>query len=246
MNNQATLEKMRDLRLSGMVKAFCTILDDPLEKELSPEELIAHLIDVEWDERKNRKYSRLIKTANFRYNAVFEQIDYHLDRNLNKKVMLKLSDCQWISSHENIIITGSTGSGKSFLASALGHQACLFEFKVAYYNCMKLAGLLKESLADGSYEKEIKKISKSDLLILDDFGLSPFDSKSRLNLLEIMEDRHGLKSTVIVSQLPVKNWHFVIGDKTIADAICDRIVHTSKRIDLDIKDSLRNKKKKVD
>lgn len=246
MNNNATLEKMKDLRLGGMVRAYRTILDDPIDKELSQEELIAHLIDTEWDERKNRKYNRLMRNAKFRYNAVFEQIDYHLKRNLKKETILKLSDCQWIRKHNNIIITGSTGSGKSFLASALGHQACLFEFKVAYFNCMKLTGLLKESLADGSYEKEIRKILKSDLLILDDFGLSPFDSRSRLNLLEIMEDRHGLKSTIIVSQLPVKNWHTVIGDKTIADAICDRIVHTAVRIELDPKDSLRKKKKNVD
>lgn len=246
MNNQATLEKMKDLRLSGMVRAYCTILDDPIEKELSQEELIAHLIDSEWDERKNRKYNRLVKNAGFRYKAVFEQIDYRLERNLKKQVILKLSDCQWIRKHDNIIITGSTGSGKSFIASALGHQACLYELKVAYFNCMKLTGLLKESLADGSYEKEIKRILKSDLLILDDFGLNPFDSRSRLNFLEIMEDRHGLKSTIIVSQLPVKSWHTIIGDKTIADAICDRIVHSAIRIELDPKDSLRKRRKKVD
>lgn len=245
MNNQSTLEKMKDLRLSGMMRAYRTVLDDPVGKELDPEELIAHLVDTEWDERKNRKYNRLIRNARFRYNAVYEQIDHHLDRNLKKKEILKLSDCQWIKAHQNIIITGPTGAGKSFIASALGHQACLFEFRVAYYNCLKLTSLLKESLADGSYEKEIKKISKSDLLILDDFGLNPLDNRSRLNLLEILEDRHGLKSTMVVSQLPIKNWHTVIGDKTVADAICDRIVHTAIKIELK-GESIRKLKKKLD
>ncbi|MEA3346821.1 MAG: IS21-like element helper ATPase IstB [Candidatus Auribacterota bacterium] len=245
MNNQATLEKMKELRLGGMMRAFRNVLDNPVGEELNPEELAAHLVDAEWDERKNRKYSRLIKNARFRYKAAFEEIDHHLDRNLKKQDMLKLSDCQWIRQHKNIIITGPTGCGKSFIASALGHRACLFEFKAAYYNCLKLNSMLKESLADRTYEKEIKKIAKSDLLILDDFGLNPLDDRSRLNFLEILEDRHGLKSTIIVSQLPVNNWHHVIGDRTVADAICDRMIHTAVRIELK-GESVRKIKKKVD
>ena len=156
--------------------------------------------------------------------------------------MLRLSSCEWIKRKKCIIISGSTGLGKSFLASALGHQACQQGYKVYYRNCSKLFDQLKMAKADGSYVNEINRIEKQDLLILDDFGLKPLDNNQRLILLELLEDRHGRRSTIITSQLPVKNWHDVIGDPTIGDAIMDRLVHSSYRIELE-GDSLREKYK---
>ena len=147
--------------------------------------------------------------------------------------MLRLSSCDWIAKKQNVLINGSTGLGKSYLSSALGHQACQQGYKVFYRNSIKLFDELKIAKADGSYNKELKKTESQDLLIIDDFGLKPFDSVQRLILLELLEDRHGEGSTLITSQLPVNKWYDVIGDPTIADAILDRLVHSSHRIDLD-------------
>lgn len=232
MNNQATMEKMQQMRFHGMLRAFQSTMETGVKNKFTSDELIGHLIDAEYDERKNRKFNRLIQYAKFRYHAAFEEIDFISKRNLDKNEVLRLSDCQWIEKHQNIIITGSAGAGKSFIASALGHQACLYEYRVLYFNCMKLFTKLKMSNADGSYIGELKKIQKTDFLILDDFGLQSFDKQNRLTLLEILEDRHGLKSTLIISQVPIKNWHEIIGDKTIADAICDRLIHSSYEINL--------------
>lgn len=242
MNNQATMEKMQLMRFHGMLQAFQSTMETGVKNNFTADELVGHLVDAEWDERKNRKFSRLIKYAKFRYRVAFEEIDFMLNRNLDKNEMLRLSDCSWINQHQNMIITGPTGVGKSFLASAFGHQACLHEYRVLYFNCMKLFTKLKMSNADGSYISELKKIQKTELFILDDFGLQSFDKQNRLTLLEILEDRYGQKSTLIISQVPVKNWHEIIGDKTIADAICDRLVHTSHQINLK-GESVRKKKK---
>ncbi len=242
MNNQATMEKMQEMRFHGMMRAFQSTMETGVKNNFTADELIGHLIDSEYDERKNRKFSRLVQYAKFRYHAAFEEIDFISKRNLDKNEILRLSDCRWLEKHQNIIITGPAGIGKSFIASAFGHQACLYEYRVLYFNCMKLFTKLKMSNADGSYISELNKIKKTDLLILDDFGLQPFDRQNRLTLLEILEDRHGLKSTLIISQVPIKNWHEIIEDKTIADAICDRLVHTSYKFNLQGINSLRKKK----
>ena len=244
MNNQSTLEKMNQLKLHGMVRAFRALLETGNNKDVTTDELIAHLVDAEWDERHNKKITRLLKEARFRYQACFEQIDFTLNRNLDKNMVLRLSDCSWIEKKNNIIINGPTGAGKSFLASAIGHQACLYGFKAVYFNTKKLFGLLKLSKADGTYLKELKRIERADVLILDDFGLQTLDTQDRLSLLEIFEDRHGRKSTVIASQVPVTKWHDIIGDPTIADAICDRVIHSSYRIELKGA-SLRKQQKEV-
>lgn len=232
MNNQATMDKMHAMRMHGMLRVFKNTLETEVKKKFTLDELIAHMIEVEWEDRKNRKFNRMLDNAKFRYKASFEELNFNINRNLNKNELLRLSDCSWIIKKQNIIITGPTGVGKSYVASALGHQACLYEYKVKYFNCMKLFSLLKQSTADGSYGKELNRLKKTDLLILDDFGLQAFDKQHRLAFLEILEDRHGQQSTIIVSQLPVKNWHEIIGDATIADAICDRLVHTSNKIKL--------------
>lgn len=231
-NNQATLQKLGQMKLYGMARALTNTIEAGNKSQFTADELISHLIDAEWDDRYNRKLTRLLKGARFRYKASFEEIDFTINRGLDKNQLLRLSNCQWIESHGDCIVTGPTGAGKSFIASALGHQACMYGFKVLYYPSSKLFAHLKLSRADGSYLKELTKILKMDVIILDDFGIEPLDTQSRLSLLEILEDRHGRRSSVFVSQLPVASWHEVIGDPTIADAICDRIIHNAHRIEL--------------
>jgi len=232
MNNQSTLEKMVQLRLHGMVRAFRDTMETGVKHQFTADEMVAHLVDAEWDEKHNRKLKRLIKRANFRYQATIEEVDFTINRNLDKNFMLRLSRCDWIEKHQNIIFTGPTGCGKSFISSALGFQACIHGFKVGYYASSRLFTHLKLSEADGSHLKEMSRLAKLDLLIIDDFGLERLDSSKRLLLLQIIEDRHGRKSTVFVSQLPVTKWHEIIGDATIADAICDRIIHSAHQINL--------------
>lgn len=232
MTNNATIEKLGAMKLHGMQQAFTSSLETRSYTAMTPDEFIALLTEAEWNQRYNRKIASRIKTARFRYPASIESLDYSASRNLDKNNFIRLTDCSFIERRENLIITGPTGLGKSFIASAIGHQACMMGLKVAYHNTIKLFSHLKMSQADRSYTKEILKIEKSDLLILDDFGLRPFDNESRLALLEIIEDRHSKKSTIIASQIPVVAWHELLGEKTIADAILDRLVHTAHRIDL--------------
>jgi DNA replication protein DnaC len=242
MNQTATLQKLEEMRLNGFARIYRQMQETGNNKDFTTDEIIAHLVQAEWDDRYNRRLQRLVTNARFRYQTGMEQIDYVAKRNLDKALMLRLSSVEWINRNQNVIIIGSTGLGKSFLASALGYQACQQGYKVYYRNCSKLFDELKIAKADGSYIKEINRIEKLDLLILDDFGLKQLDNNQRLMLLELLEDRHGKRSTIITSQLPVKNWYDVIGEPTIADAILDRLVHSSHRIELD-GDSLRKKYK---
>lgn len=231
-NNQVTIEKMKEMRLHGMAHAFKTVLETGMNEKFTIDELLTHLVDSEWGDRNERKRTRLTKAAGFRYQASISDLDFSLDRNLDKNQILRLSDSSWIKDGKDILITGPTGVGKSYIGSAFGHQACNNGHRVYYQLTGRLLGKLKDAKRDGSYEKELSKIYKSDLLILEDFGLSPFDNQGRLSLLDILEDRHGRKSTIFLSQLPVSSWHSLIGDSTIADAIMDRIVHSSIRIEL--------------
>lgn len=243
-NNSATLSKMRDMRLHGMAQAFETILEAGQSSQFTIDELLTNIVDTEWDDRKYRKRERLRKSAGFRYSASFAELDYSSDRNLDKNQMLRFSDCSWVREHRDIIITGATGSGKSFLGSALGHQSCDYGYSVKYYQTSRLFSELIEKKNEGNYHKILAKLLKTDLLILDDFGLTSFTNESRISLLDILEDRHGRKSTIFVSQLPVSSWHELIGDSTIADAIMDRVVYSSYRIELNAKFSMRDKYKK--
>ncbi len=228
--NTATINKMNQMRLLGMKDAYEIQLET--RHELTCDEAIAMLVDAEWESRQTRKMQRYIKQARFRYQAAIEDIDFLTPRNLDKTQMLRLADCSFIEKGENILITGPTGVGKSYIASALGHQACLKGHRTAYANLQKLLSMLRMSKADQSYMKQMQRLEKADLVIIDDFGLQPLDHENRMMLLEMIEDRHGQKSIIISSQLPVKNWYEIIGDKTIADAILDRIVHQSHRIEL--------------
>ena len=240
--NQESLEKMSRMRLLGMHHAFKTSIETEHPQQFTNDELVHHLIESEWDDRSYRMVQRGLKNANFRYSASIEQIDYSDGRGLDKNLVQRLSTCNFIEKGEDLFITGSTGTGKSFLASALGQQACLLGYKVLYTNTAKLMSHLKMAKADGAHLKELSKIEKQDALILDDFGVQPFDAGSRALLLDIIEDRHGKRTTIITAQVPVKKWHEVIGEKTLADAIMDRIVHQSIRIEL-YGDSLRKKQK---
>lgn len=240
-NNQVTMVKMSEMRLHGMARAFQNILETGMNEKFTIDELLTRLVDTEWEERTLRKQERLIKVAGFRYQASIEELDYQQKRMLDKNLILRLVDCNWIKQGKDILVTGPTGIGKSFIASALGHQACSLGYRTVYSLTSRLFQQLTLAKKDGKYLKELAKIYKADLLILEDFGLSPFNQEKRLELLDILEDRHGRKSTIIVSQLPVSSWHGVIGESTIADAIMDRIVYDSYRIDLD-GPSLRDKK----
>lgn len=239
--NATTLEKMKAMKLFGMHRAFKTDLESGRADTYTPDEITAHLIEAEWDERQNRSIEQKIKNARFRYKALLEDVYYHPERNLEKNQLLRYADCSFLDKAESMLITGPTGSGKSYLASALGHHGCSMGYRVVYYSLPKLLSKLKMSKADGSYLKEVAKIERQHLLILDDFGLQPFDSPGRAALMELIEDRHGKGSLIITSQLPVSKWYEVIGEKTIADAILDRIVHSAHRIELK-GESLRKKR----
>lgn len=240
--NANTLDKLRKMRFFGMFNAFKSSLETGQTSSYTTDELLAHLVEAEWDDRQNRRIERQVLYARFRYKASVEAIHYNAERNIDRNQIMRLAECSFIKRYENMLITGSTGIGKSYIASAIGHQACVLGYKVLYASTPKLFAKLKMAKADGSYLKEIARIERQQLLILDDFGIQPFDAQNRAALMEIIEDRHGKTSLIIPSQLPVSKWHEVIGEKTIADAILDRIVHDAHRIELK-GDSMRKKKK---
>lgn len=230
MNN--TLQTMRALRLTGMADRFEAINGLPQHQRPQTDVFIAQLLEAEELYRNHRRSTLSIKNAKFRYQASLQEINFTEGRNLTKEAIAAFSDCGFIDRGENIIITGATGCGKSYLASAIGHQACLLNKKVVYFSLPRLLGKIKTDKIDGAFRKEIERIESKHLLILDDWGLTPLDTQARLALLQIIEDRHNKYATIITSQLPVSAWHQYISDDTIADAILDRIIHQAHRIEL--------------
>lgn len=233
MNTNATIEKMRKLRLHGMRRAYESSFETRNQDTFTNDEFIAWLLESEDNLRSNNKTARLLKNAKFHYQASLEEISYSPDRKLDRNQLARLSDCSFIENRQNIIICGSTGTGKSFLATALGHQCCINGYKVLYFNLGKLFNKLSMAKADGTYMKELAKIEKHDLLILDDVGLHPVTNEKAYILMDLIEDRNQKRSTIFCSQFPVKNWHDLFPDRTLSDALLDRIIHTAVRFSLE-------------
>jgi DNA replication protein DnaC len=220
------------LRLNGMGRSWQALLETRKQNELTLSEGLELLLQAEEQERNNKRFDRLRMNARFRYQASIEELKLDASRGLDKGLVMTLATGEYLSKGEAVLITGATGCGKSFLASAFGYQACAQGYKVAYYNFQKLLMKTKIARKDGTIYKFFETTSKTNLLIIDDFGLFHLDQQQQMDLMEIIEDRHGKASTIIASQLPVESWYDVLGEETLADAIMDRLVHTAYRIEL--------------
>jgi DNA replication protein DnaC len=235
------------MKLYGMVKSLEELAARPEAKELPLTDAIGMLVDAEWTVRENKKMDRLIQNAQFKEKeACIEALDYRIPRGLKKSFVLELTQNQWIHHAQNILITGPSGSGKSFLAQALGHHATRHGFSVQYIRAPRLNVALIQARADGSYMNYLKKLAKTKILILDDFGLAPMAEQERQDLMEIIEDRHKVGSTIITSQLPVNAWHAYLGGSLLAEGILDRLMHQVHRVDLNTKESLRNPRESIE
>lgn len=241
MNKNQTIEKLNNMRINAMASMHQNNLKNNLYSNLTADEYLDLLTDHEWEEREQKKLNRLLQHADFRQQATINDVDFTSPRNLEKNMFNRLTTLDFIKKSENIIVTGASGVGKSYLAQALGQQACLVGFKTKYWLTSRLFNHLKMAKVDGTYSRELNKIVKMDLLILDDFGLQAFDNHAREALLDIIEDRFNKNSTIVASQIPVSKWKEIIGESTIADAILDRLVNSSHRIDLK-GESLRKQK----
>lgn len=233
--------QLRQLRLHGMGRSWQALMETRKHHELSFTEGMEMLLQAEEDDRSDKRFERLQRGAHFRYQASIQELHMETSRGIDKSLVANLATGDYIAKGEAVLVCGSTGTGKSFLASALGHHACSQGYKVIYYNLQKLLLKTKMSRIDGTIYKFFEKLSRTDLLILDDFGLTHLEQQQRMDFMEIIEDRHACKATIIASQLPVASWYDVIGENTIADALLDRMVHTSYRIELK-GESLRKKK----
>lgn len=244
MNNQKTIEKMKQMRLSGMAEAHYNNLGSASYKDYTTDQYLALLIDQEWESRQERKINRLIANAKFKHQASIRDINYTHPRDLDKNTFERLASLEFINRSENIIITGPTGCGKSYLGQALGRYACHMLYKTLYFNTARLMEQIKLTTLQGNYLTFLKGLQNSKLLILDDFGLTAIDQQQRQALLDIVEHKYDTASIIFTSQIPVAEWHGLIGEDTIADAILDRIVYSSHRIELTGDSMRKNKLKK--
>ena len=246
MTTAITLERLRDLRLGGMAQALERQLEQAGTYDaLSFLERMALLVEQECLEREHRKQDRLVRQARFKLRATVQDIDYQHPRNIRKDQIARLAQGEWIDRAQNLLITGPCGSGKTYLACAVGHNACLQGYSVRYYRLSRLLLELTQAKADGSYQKLLAQIAKIQVLLIDDWGLEKLAASQRNDLMEIMDDRHGSKSTVMISQLPTDQWYAAIGDNTLADAILDRLMHNAHRLPLK-GESMRKKQGAID
>lgn len=228
-----TLNRLRELKLNGMVTAL-----EHQQQQIGTFEGLAFterldmLLEREQGLRENRKQDRLIQQAKFKLNACVQQIEYGHKRNIKKDTVARLAQCDWIARKQNLLITGPCGSGKTYLACAVGHAACLRDYRVRYFRLSRLFLELTQAKADGSYSKLLRQLARVDVLLLDDWGLEPLQQSQRHDLMEILDDRHGTTSTIVISQLPTDQWYAGIGDNTLADAILDRLMHNAHDIKL--------------
>ncbi len=243
MLNEQTMMKMENLRLFGMAKAFKELGDSRRGSEVSGEEFIGLLIDAETTARENIKLKRLLENARLKQQASLEDIDYHSARSIHKKIIYELSDCRWIENHQNVLISGPTGIGKSFLTCALGNCACRHGYSVFYSRAPRLFTNLFQARGDGSYLKYLAKLAHYDVLIIDDIGVSPMNETEKRDLLEIVEDRNLTSSMIVASQIPIKDWYQIIGDPTLADAICDRLLQNAYKLELKGESMRKNARK---
>jgi len=237
-------DKLQTLRFFGMLNALEDQIKMPDIEKLSFDERFGLLIDREMIDRQNRRFKTRLRKAKLRQNACLEDIDFRHPRGLDKSVIMQLASGQWIKEANNLIIVGPTGVGKTYLACALAHKACQLDYSALYFRLPRLLQQLDIAKGDGRYEKLLKSFAKTNLLIIDDWGLKKLIKEQSHDLLEIFEDRHRLQSTLITSQLPVDHWHEIIGNPTLADAILDRLVHAAYRINLK-GESMRKKKSKL-
>ncbi len=233
MLNEATVTKMETMKFFGMSKTYKELMGNSAKNsDLSNDEFIGLLIDAESTFREDLKLKRRLYNAKLKQNACMEDIDYRHQRGLHKKIMLELSNCKWIDNHQNILISGPTGIGKSFTVCALGNCAARHGYSVLYTRAPRLFNILFQARADNSYTRQLTRLSRFQVIIIDDIGLSPMTENERKDFLEIVEERNLTSSTIIGSQIPLKDWYQIIGDPTIADAICDRLFHNAYKIEL--------------
>jgi DNA replication protein DnaC len=232
MNRNETLEQLKALKLEGMAGMYGSILELPVTKHPEAHTMIAQMVDREYYNRKNKRQEMYLRLSKLRYKSTVEEVICSKERNLSKETISDLSECSYIQRGNNVLISGSTGCGKSYLACALAHEACSKGYKVLYYNMNKLIEQIMLSKVDGSYLRLLAKLEKIALLVIDDFGMQAVNNEIGLSLLQILEDRYKKKATIIVSQLPVTKWPDTINDATIGDAIIDRILHNSEKIEL--------------
>lgn len=240
MLKHPTIGKLHELRLSGMARALEEQMGSSEYESLEFGDRLALLVDREFAERDSNRLRLRLKQAKLRMTATIEDVDFHHPRSLDKQLVLSLANCQWIRKHDNVLVTGPTGVGKSYLACAMAHKACQEGFRVLYLRAPRLFDELTAAKADGRYRRILAAYARLDLLVIDDWGLASLTEEQRRDILEILEDRHDLRSTLIASQLPIEKWHKLIGDPTLGDAILDRLVHNAHKLSLK-GDSLRNK-----
>ena len=241
MFNQQTMSILHSLKLFGMARSLETRLADPQQAALSHDEFVGLLVQDEKLYRDTLRLRRLLKHAQLRQEAALEDIDYGVSRGLSQQVILELANPQWITAHRNVLVSGPTGVGKSFIACALGNAAARAGYTVLYMRAPRLFETLQQSRGDGSHLKALAKLSRVQLLIIDDFLLTQLSDSERRDLLEVVEDRYQTGATIIASQCPVKDWHPNIGDPTLADAICDRLLHNAYKVEMR-GDSMRTKR----